>query len=88
MSVLNCVFAKNAALDQKYNKIMKAEFSILSFIYSFSYLLMLSRFKSFKYVLEFMYHGEVNVSQDDLNAFLAVAEELQVKGTVCPLSHY
>jgi len=37
-------------------------------------------FKDLQYVLEFMYHGEVNVSQDDLNAFLAVAEELQVKG--------
>ena len=33
-------------------------------------------------VLNFMYHGEVNVAQDDLNSFLAVAEELKVKGTV------
>ena len=31
-------------------------------------------------ILNFMYHGEVNVTQDDLNAFLAVAEELKVKG--------
>jgi len=31
-------------------------------------------------VLNFMYHGEVNVAQDDLNSFLAVAEELKVKG--------
>ena len=31
-------------------------------------------------VLNFMYHGEVNVAQDALNAFLAVAEELAVKG--------
>lgn len=31
-------------------------------------------------VLNFMYHGEVNVAQDCLNAFLAVAEELAVKG--------
>ena len=31
-------------------------------------------------VLNFMYHGEVNVAQEDLNSFLAVAEELQVKG--------
>ena len=31
-------------------------------------------------VLNFMYHGEVNVAQDALNAFLSVAEELAVKG--------
>ena len=31
-------------------------------------------------VLNFMYHGEVNVSQDQLNSFLAVAEDLKVKG--------
>ena len=31
-------------------------------------------------VLTFMYAGEVNVAQEELNAFLAVAEELQVKG--------
>jgi len=31
-------------------------------------------------ILNFMYHGEVNVTQDDLNGFLAVAEELKVKG--------
>jgi len=31
-------------------------------------------------VLNFMYHGEVNVSQEDLNTFLSVAEDLKVKG--------
>jgi len=31
-------------------------------------------------VLNFMYQGEVNVAQDDLNCFLSVAEELKVKG--------
>jgi len=31
-------------------------------------------------VLNFMYHGEVNVAQEDLNSFLAVAEDLRVKG--------
>ncbi len=31
-------------------------------------------------VLDFMYHGEVNVSQEDLASFLKVAEELSVKG--------
>jgi len=27
-----------------------------------------------------MYYGEVNVAQEELNSFLAVAEDLQVKG--------
>lgn len=31
-------------------------------------------------VLDFIYHGEVNVAQDELNSFLAVAEDLQIKG--------
>ena len=31
-------------------------------------------------VLNFMYHGEVNIAQADLNSFLSAAEELQVKG--------
>jgi len=31
-------------------------------------------------ILNFMYHGEVNITQEDLNGFLAVAEELKVKG--------
>ena len=31
-------------------------------------------------VLNFMYHGEVNVAQEALNSFLSVAEDLQVKG--------
>jgi len=31
-------------------------------------------------VLNFMYHGEVSIVQEDVNSFLAVAEDLQVKG--------
>ena len=31
-------------------------------------------------VLNFMYQGEVNVAQEELNSFLAVAEDLKVKG--------
>jgi len=31
-------------------------------------------------ILDFIYSGEVNVAQEDLNSFLAVAEELQIKG--------
>ena len=34
----------------------------------------------FQAILEFMYNGEVNVAQEDLNSFLAVAEDLKVKG--------
>jgi len=37
-------------------------------------------YRDMESVLNFMYHGEVNVAQDDLNSFLAVAEELRVKG--------
>ncbi len=38
------------------------------------------RRRDLEYVLDFMYHGEVNVAQSDLKSFLAVAEELQVRG--------
>ena len=31
-------------------------------------------------LLNFMYHGEANVTQEDLNSFLAVAKDLDVKG--------
>jgi len=31
-------------------------------------------------VLNFMYHGEVNVAQEDLDVFLALAQDLQIKG--------
>ena len=31
-------------------------------------------------ILDFLYRGEANVFQDDLDSFLAVAEELQLKG--------
>ena len=31
-------------------------------------------------VLNFMYHSEVNISQEVLNTFIAVAEDLKVKG--------
>ena len=38
------------------------------------------RFTDLQAVLNFMYHGEVNVAQEELNSFLAVAEDLKVKG--------
>jgi len=38
------------------------------------------RFTDLQAILNFMYHGEVNVAQEDLNSFLAVAEDLKVKG--------
>ena len=31
-------------------------------------------------IVDFLYHGEVSVHQDKLNEFLALAEELQLKG--------
>ena len=36
--------------------------------------------KELRAVLDFMYNGEVSVSQDSLNNFLSAAEELAVKG--------
>jgi len=38
------------------------------------------RYEDIIAVLNFMYHGEVNVAQEELNSFLAVAEDLKVKG--------
>merc|ERR1712106_83794 len=38
------------------------------------------KFTDLQSVLNFMYHGEVNVAQEELNSFLAVAEDLKVKG--------
>ena len=31
-------------------------------------------------ILDFIYHGEVSIYQEDLDGFLALAEELQLKG--------
>ena len=38
------------------------------------------RFRDIQSVLSFMYHGEANITQEDLDNFLAVAEDLRVKG--------
>ena len=38
------------------------------------------KYKELQSVLNFMYMGEVNVAQEELNSFLAVAEDLRVKG--------
>jgi len=38
------------------------------------------KFTDMQAVLNFMYHGEVNVAQEELNSFLEVAEDLKVKG--------
>ena len=37
-------------------------------------------FSDLESLLDFMYYGEVNIAQENLNSFLSVAEELQVKG--------
>jgi len=41
------------------------------------------QFSDLEAVLSFVYHGKVNVAEADLNSFLAVAEELEVKGLTC-----
>jgi len=38
------------------------------------------KYSDLQSVLNFMYHGEVNVAQEELNVFLSIAEELKVKG--------
>ena len=43
-------------------------------------LLYCHRYTDLLAVINFMYLGEVNVAQDDLNSFLAVAEDLKIKG--------
>ena len=36
--------------------------------------------KDFLSILDFLYFGEANVYQEDLDSFLAIAEEIQLKG--------
>ena len=36
--------------------------------------------RDLKHVVDFLYHGEVNILQEDLNGFLETAEELNLKG--------
>merc|ERR1712004_388184 len=38
------------------------------------------KYKELLSLLDFMYQGEVNVAQEELNSFLSVAEDLRVKG--------
>ena len=38
------------------------------------------KYSNLESLLNFMYYGEVNIAQEELNSFLAVAEELKVKG--------
>ena len=38
------------------------------------------RYKELEAILHFVYNGEVNVGQDELNEFLLVAEDLKIKG--------
>ncbi|XP_012224751.1 longitudinals lacking protein, isoforms H/M/V-like [Linepithema humile] len=40
------------------------------------------QFSEIKAILEYMYHGEVNVAQDELTGLLKIAEMLKVKGLV------
>ena len=36
--------------------------------------------KDLQDVVDFIYHGEANIYQDDLDGFLALADKLQLKG--------
>ena len=37
-------------------------------------------FSDLSSILDFIYNGEVNIAKEDLNSFLGVAEDLQIKG--------
>jgi hypothetical protein len=43
-----------------------------------------SYYQDLAMIFDFMYNGEVNVQQDSLNSFLALAERLQVRGLTQP----
>ena len=36
--------------------------------------------KDLEAILDFIYHGEANIYQEDLDGFLALAEELKLRG--------
>ena len=44
------------------------------------------RYEDLENIVDFMYHGEVNIAQEELNSFLAVAEDLKIKGLTQNLS--
>ena len=44
------------------------------------------RFSVLENIIRFIYHGEVDLSPDQVDSFLAVAKELQVKGLTDPTS--
>ena len=39
-------------------------------------------------IMDFIYHGQANIFQEDLDSFLALAEELQLKGLTGPKDEY
>ena len=41
--------------------------------------------RDFLPILDFLYFGEANVFQEDLDSFLAIAEEIQLKGLTAPV---
>merc|ERR1719186_1819324 len=38
------------------------------------------KYRDITALLNFMYHGQVNVAQEELDSFLTIAEDLQIKG--------
>ena len=38
------------------------------------------KFKELSYIVDFIYHGETNIGQDDLQGFMGLAQEFKVKG--------
>ena len=38
------------------------------------------KYKDLETLINFMYHGEVNISENDLNRFLEIAKDLKIRG--------
>ena len=75
LSACSTFFKEMLKQQQKAAAVNPASASAMPFIY-----LRGVKYKDLSALLDFMYHGEVNIAQEELAGFLAVAEDLHIKG--------